>query len=161
MKKSACFTGHREISENPKKLSARLFDVLDKLISMENITDFYAGGANGFDTIAAMNVLELKAKYPDVRLHLVLPCSNDEQTKNWTPAQKYDFKNILARADSVEYTSEYFYRGCMGKRNARLVENASDYCICYLDPEHKSGTAQTVNMSEQKGLTVINLFNKK
>ena len=161
MAKSACFTGHREISENPKKLSARLYDVLDKLISEENITDFYAGGANGFDTIAAINVLKLKSKYPEVRLHLVLPCSNEEQTKNWTPTQKYYFKAVLGRADSVEYTSERYYQGCMGKRNARLVEKASDYCICYLDPEHKSGTAQTVNMSQKKGLTIINVFRKK
>ncbi len=161
MAKSACFTGHREISENPKKLSERLYAVLEKLITEENVTVFYTGGANGFDTIAALDVLKLKSKYPDIRLHLVLPCSNEEQTKNWTPTQKYDFKSVLGQADSVEYTSEHFYKGCMGKRNARLVENASDYCICYLDPDHKSGTAQTVNMSKEKGLTIINLFQKK
>lgn len=160
MGKTACFTGHREISENPKKLSVRLYDLLEKLIKEQELTDFYAGGANGFDTIAALSVLKLRSEYPDIKLHLVLPCSNEEQTKNWTPTQKYDFKNILARADSVEYTSEHFYRGCMGKRNARLVEHASDYCICYLDINHKSGTAQTVEMAKKKGLKVINLFEK-
>lgn len=158
MGRSVCFTGHREISENPKKLGERLYAVLEGLITEQGVTDFYAGGANGFDTIAAKEVLKLRSKYPNVKLHLVLPCSNEEQTKNWTPTQKYDFKNILSRADSVEYTSEHFYRGCMGKRNARLVENAEDYCICFLDPEHKSGTAQTVGMAKKKGLTVINLF---
>lgn len=161
MGKSACFTGHREISENPKKLAARLYAVLEKLVLEDGVTDFYAGGATGFDTIAAQNVLKLRSNNPDLKLHLVLPCSNEEQTRNWTPTQKYDFKIILQRADSVEYTSEHYYRGCMGKRNARLVENAADYCICYLDPEHKSGTAQTVEMARKKGLTVINLFEKK
>ena len=160
MGKSACFTGHRDISENPKRLSERLYAVLDKLISEDNLTDFYAGGANGFDTIAALNVLKLRSKYPDIKLHLVLPCSNAEQTKNWSPTQKYDFKCILGRADSIEYTSEHYFKGCMGKRNARLVENASDYCICYLDINHKSGTAQTVEMSKEKGLKVINLYVK-
>ena len=158
MGKSACFTGHRDISENPKRLSEGLYAVLDKLISEDNLTDFYAGGANGFDTIAALNVLKLRSKYPDIKLHLVLPCSNEEQTKNWSPTQKYDFKSVLSRADSIEYTSEHYYKGCMGKRNARLVENATDYCICYLDINHKSGTAQTVEMSKKKGLIIINLY---
>jgi hypothetical protein len=48
----------------------------------------------------------------------------------------------------------------MSIRNARLVENASGYCICYLDPAHRSGTAQTVELSRKKGLKVINLFEK-
>lgn len=160
MGKSACFTGHREISENPKKLSQRLYPILEKLVTEENITDFYAGGAVGFDTIAAMNVLRLKTDHPEVKLHLVLPCSNEEQTRNWNPTQKYNFKNILARADSVEYTSEHYHSRCMSIRNAKLVENASDCCICYFDPAHRSGTAQTVELSRRKGLKVINLFEK-
>ena len=158
MGRSVCFTGHREISEDPKKLSERLYTLLETLIKEQGATEFYAGGATGFDTIAALDVLKLRSRYSEVKLHLVLPCSNEEQTKNWTPTQKYEFRDILRRADSVEYTSEHYYRGCMGKRNARLVENAEDYCICYLDPEHKSGTAQTVGMANKKGLTVINLF---
>ena len=117
-----------------------------------------AGGAVGFDTIAALNVLRLKEKYNNIRLHLVLPCSNEEQTKNWTAEQKYEFKCILARADSFEYTSEHYHRKCMGVRNAQLVKNATDYCICYLDINHKSGTSQTVKMAEEKGLKVMNLF---
>ena len=158
MSRSACFTGHREISENPKKLSERLYNVLEKLIAEEGITDFYAGGACGFDTIAALDVLKLRSKYPEVKLHLVLPCSNEEQTRNLTPTQKYDFKSVLSRADSIEYTSERFFKGCMGKRNARLVECAVDYCICYYDEQKQGGTAQTVRMSEDKGLKVVNLY---
>ena len=158
MSKSACFTGHRVISEDKKKLSARLYAVLERIINEDEITDFYAGGAVGFDTIVALNVLRLKEKYNNIRLHLVLPCSNEEQTKNWTAEQKYEFKCILARADSVEYTSEHYHRKCMGVRNAQLVKNASDYCICYLDINHKSGTSQTVQMAEEKGLKVVNLF---
>ena len=157
MGKSVCFTGHRVISEDRKKLSERLYTILEKNIAEDDVTDFYAGGAVGFDTIAALNVLKLKEKYSEVRLHLVLPCPNEEQTKNWTAEQKYEFKCILGRADTVEYTSERFYRGCMGVRNAQLVKNANDYCICYLEDGHKSGTWQTVKMAEEKGLKVINL----
>ena len=44
-------------------------------------------------------------------------------------------------------------------RNARLVELASDYCICYWNPKHyRSGTGQTVRMAQKKGIEVIDLF---
>lgn len=161
MGKSVCFTGHRVLSDNPKQLFDRLYPVLERLVIEQGITDFYAGGAVGFDTIAEKCVLRLRDALKDkvkVRLHLVLPCSNEEQTKNWTPEQKYEFRCILQRADSVEYTAQKHDPHCMGRRNAKLVEHATEYCICYYDIHHKSGTAQTVNMAKQKGLQIINLF---
>lgn len=161
MKKTACFTGHRVLSENAKQLFNRLYPILETLVTEQGINDFYAGGAVGFDTIAAKCVLRLRdalKEKAEVRLHLVLPCCNEDQTKNWTPEQKYEFRCILQRADSVEYTAQKHDPQCMGRRNARLVELASDVCICYYDINHKSGTAQTVNLAKQKGLKMINLF---
>lgn len=47
----------------------------------------------------------------------------------------------------------------MKARNARLVELASDYCICYWNPKNfRSGTGQTVRMAQKKGIEIINLF---
>ena len=63
MSKSACFTGHRVISEDRKQLSERLYTILEKIIKEDEVTDFYAGGAVGFDSISALNVLRLKEKY--------------------------------------------------------------------------------------------------
>ena len=90
MKKTACFTGHRILSEPSKQVFDRLYPILEKLVTEQGITDFYAGGAVGFDTVAAKCVLRLRDAMKgkvEVRLHLVLPCSNEEQTKNWTPEQ--------------------------------------------------------------------------
>ena len=42
MKKTVCFTGHRVLSENPKQLFSRLYTVLEKLVTEQGITDFYA-----------------------------------------------------------------------------------------------------------------------
>ena len=162
MSKSACFTGHRELSDNPKQLYDRLLAVLETLVTEQGVTDFYAGGAVGFDTIAEKCVLHLRdvQKQP-VKLHLVLPCSNEEQTRNWNPTQKYEFRCILQRADTIEYTAQKHDPQCMGRRNRRLVELANAYCVCYYDIAHKSGTAQTVNLSKEKGLQIINLFAAK
>ena len=159
--KTVCFTGHRVLSESAKQLFSRLYTVLEKLVTEQGITDFYAGGAVGFDTIAAKCVLRLRdalKEGAEVRLHLVLPCCNEDQTKNWTPEQKYEFRCILQRADSVEYTAQKHDPQCMGRRNAQLVEYATHYCVCYYDINHRSGTAQTVSLARQKGLQIINLF---
>ena len=72
--KTCCFTGHREI---PSKAYRRLFSKTEEMVESlikEGYLFFGAGGALGFDTIAALVVLKLKEKYPDVRLILVLPC---------------------------------------------------------------------------------------
>ena len=161
MERSACFTGHREMSADDYTVSERLDRLLERLVTEEQITDYYAGGAVGFDTIAAKCVLSLREKYPQVKLHLVLPCSNEAQTRTWSEDQKNDFFTILKCADSVEYTGQKPFRGCMAKRNARLAELASEYCICWWEPPRKSGTMQTVGASEKKGLKIVNLYKRE
>lgn len=150
MNKSACFTGHRSISADRTALSDRLYTLLEKLTNERNVTDYYAGGAYGFDAVASSAVIKLREKYPQIKLHLILPCSNAEQTA--------EFQHILAHADSVEYVSEHKTRTCMKQRNARLVELA-DLCICYWNVnDRRSGTGQTVRIAQKKGIEIINLF---
>ena len=70
---SCCFTGHRKI---PQRKSGQIQERLRNEIvtAIQNgYTFFYAGGAIGFDTMAAQAVLELKAQYPHIKLILVLP----------------------------------------------------------------------------------------
>lgn len=159
MKKSVCFTGHRTIAEDKEKLSARLYTLLERLVTEQKVTDFYTGGAVGWDALAALTVLKLRESYPEVKLHLVLPCPFEEQSAKWNEAQKEEHKHIASLADTKEITSEHLSKNAMKIRNARLVELASDYCICYWNPKHyRSGTGQTVRMAQKKGIEVINLF---
>ena len=159
MKKSVCFTGHRTIAENIETLSARLYALLERLVTEQKIMDFYTGGAVGWDALAALTVLKLRESYPEVKLHLVLPCPFEEQSAKWNEAQKQEHKRIASLADTKEFTSEHLGKTAMKIRNARLVELASDYCICYWNPKHyRSGTGQTVRMAQKKGIEVINLF---
>lgn len=159
MKKSVCFTGHRTIAEDKETLSARLYALLERLVTEQKITDFYTGGAVGWDALTALTVLKLRESYPEVKLHLVLPCLFEEQSAKWNEAQKAEHKHIASLADTKELTSEHLGKNAMKIRNARLVELASDYCICYWNPKHyRSGTGQTVRMAQKKGIEVINLF---
>ena len=154
--KKICFTGHRDVRDT-EKVQKTLLNILKSLIN-DGAEDFYAGGAIGFDTLAAAAVIGLRQIYPQIKLHLVLPCCEAEQTARWTDSQKSEYWLILAAADSVEYTSEHYYDGCMKKRNARLIE-LSDCCVCYYnDKKSASGTGQTVRMALKKKIKIVNLY---
>ena len=155
--KAACFTGHRKIKEDTSLLSQRLYETLEKHIPC-GLTDCYIGGAIGFDTIAALTVLRLRKKYPLIKLHLVLPCPSEEQSKDMSDSDRERYNEIVSSSDSIEIVSEQLTRGCMKARNARLVEHA-DICFCYYSEKKvRSGTGQTVRMARRKGIEVVNLF---
>ncbi len=155
--KHVCFTGHRSIKIN-QDLALHLEEILRKLIQEENVVEFYSGGAIGCDTLCAQTVLKLRNEFPYIKLKLILPCGNEEQTALWNDSDKKMFMEILSAADSVEFTSDKYYNGCMKKRNQRLVE-LSDCCVCYYNIRNKfSGTGQTVRIAENKGVPIINLY---
>lgn len=151
--KACCFTGHRKIpSEQYKQIAGRLRKELIQLIE-SGIIYFGAGGALGFDTLAAQAVLSLKADYPQIKLILVLPCH--EQTRGWSAGDIEIYERIRASADKVVYTSEHYDRGCMFHRNRHLVDGSS-VCVAYLT-EQTGGTAYTVRYAKSKGLKIINI----
>lgn len=157
--KTVCFTGYRGV-EDTESVQNRLLQVLEQLIN-GGVTDFYVGGAIGFDTFAADTVLILREKHPHIRLYLILPCCKADQTAKWTATQLAEYDRILLVADGVEYISDKYFNGCMKARNARLVELA-DCCFCYYDNKKSaSGTGQTVRMAEHKGIKIINIFEKE
>lgn len=150
---TCCFTGHRQIDKDDlPELRARLTEKIEELIG-QGVTSFGCGGAIGFDMLAGFVTLDLKAKYPAVKLIMVLPCR--EQDAKWSAREKARYQQLLAGADKIVYVSERYYDGCMKARNAHLVEN-SDHLITYLKRE-RSGAAQTVRMAKERGLTIHNL----
>jgi len=153
--KKCCFTGHRKLKIT-QDLKDKLNNTLENLIN-QGVTDFYAGGALGWDMLCEQTVIELRRKYSHIRLHLILPCSEEEQTKNWNQSDKKQYDEILEKADNIEYVSGNYFRGCMKERNARLVE-LSDCCICYYNiKKSASGTGQTIRMAQKKGIYIIYL----
>ena len=151
--RTVCFTGHRKIpQEHFGVLAQQLKAILVQLID-EGYVYFGAGGALGFDTLAAQTVLKLKTEYPEVKLILVLPCLS--QTRGWSARDIEIYEDIKSNADKVVYTSQEYTRGCMHKRNRHLVDNSS-VCVCYLT-ESTGGTAYTIDYAKKNSLTVINL----
>ena len=150
---TCCFTGHRKIPlDQLECVTQRLRDAVIASIK-DGYQYFGAGGALGFDTLAAQTVLNLKKDYQQIKLILVLPCKT--QTRGWKQEDIEEYNRILKAADKVVYTSQDYYNGCMHKRNRHLVDNSS-LCICYLT-ERTGGTAYTVDYARKVGCRVINL----
>lgn len=151
--KTCCFTGHREIpGQDRKKIAENLEKTVTDLID-KGYLYFGAGGAYGFDALAAQTVLKLKKHYPNIKLILVLPCRT--QTRGWDAKDVNEHERIKAQADKVVYTSQAYTRDCFHKRNRHLVDHSS-VCVCYQTKE-TGGTVYTTTYANAVGVEVINI----
>ena len=166
--KYCAFTGHRphkfpwKYDETDRRciaLKAALTAQITKLAEA-GVTDYYSGGADGVDCWAAIVVLNLRAQNPILKLHLILP--HEGQEVKWSdPAQKR-YRYILEQADSVQYVSREYYKGCMLDRNHRLVE-AAGLLLAVYNGEQRGGTAATVRYARKLGrnILILNIAEKE
>lgn len=151
---ACCFTGHRLIPpQDEVMLRQKLYACINELHCAHAISTFYAGGALGFDTMAAQAVLKARKQCPDIRLILVVPYAG--QSAGWCEAGQAEYAEIIAAADKVVCLAEHYFNGCMQQRNRFLVDH-SGICVCYLT-ESTGGTAYTVKYAQKRGLAIYNL----
>lgn len=156
-----CFTGHRPNAlpafgrENTEEMQQLIY-LLDRAVNdaLENgVSDFYVGGAQGFDTLAAEAVLRMRWLFPALSLHLALP--GRDQTKGWSSQDLSRYETILQSASEVWYASELCSPESMRRRNRYLVDH-NGRCIAYLR-RMRGGTLYTVNYALDSGIPVDNL----
>ena len=152
--KTCCFTGHRVIAPAHREAVARRLERQIRQLIQDGICDFIAGGARGFDTLAAETVLGLRQGFPHIRLILALPCR--DQTRGWSQGEKLQYERIAARADVVHYLAETYDSGCMMRRNRFMVEHSTS-CVFYLI-RMRSGTYKTVEYAMEQGHTLYNIL---
>ena len=153
---TVCFTGHREMpARSTIMVPTRLKALLRQLIA-RGATHFRAGGAMGFDTLAALCVLELQEEFPHIKLDLMLPCH--DQTKYWNADSIKVYDYIMSKASSAIFVSDKFTNYCMMQRNRRLVDG-SQVCIAYLTKslDSKGGTPYTFAYAIKNGLETYNV----
>ena len=151
--KTVCFSGHRMIPENQRSEIYNQLLITVSILIQKGYRYFGAGGALGFDTMAAQAVLTLKQSFPHIRLILVLPCRT--QADYWCTHDKEIYESIKASADKIVYISKNYTHDCMRKRNQHLV-NYSSLCLCYLK-KTAGGTAYTVKYAKENNLQIINI----
>ena len=146
-----CFTGHKQLpTKEIKTIIKRLNDEIDHLIH-QGVTNFMAGGALGFDTIAASLIIAKREMGYPVKLILVLPC--DQQNGLWTPEQTKLYEQIIKEADGLYYISDEHKANSLTTRN-RFMVNKSDFCICY-STQNEGETFQMVIYAKEKGINLI------
>lgn len=147
-----CFSGNREIpsANGYTALRNAVRKAAEDLIR-KGYTDFYCGGALGFDTLCAIEIIELKAVYPYLKLIIAVPFK--EQSERWSPYQKIRYENLLGLADETvtvcDTPSKYAYI----VRNRYMVDRCS--ALIYFQRKSSGGTKSTVEYAQKQGLTLI------
>lgn len=154
--RTVCFTGHRNIERAHMLALPELLKAEIARQAKAGAVHFRAGGAIGFDTLAALCVLEQKKMYPHIKLDLILPCR--DQDAEWNESNRQAYRFVLQSADSVSYVRERYSEGCMLERDRRLVEG-SDVCVAFLT-KSRGGTAYTAAYALKNGLEFVNLFDE-
>lgn len=152
--KTCFFTGHRAIAAADipmvrRALSCAVMDMINR-----GVLDFIAGGAVGFDMLAADTVAELKCEYEGLRLILYIPCVGHD--RRWKNEDKESLERLILTADEVHYISETYDHECMMRRNAAMVRDAY-YCLAWYNKSCRGGTAKTVSMAKKTGCCIRNL----
>ena len=76
---TVCFTGHRSVSKDEiPLLRDSLHNVIEKCW-LNGYRWFICGGAVGFDTLAAEEILSFRNLHPEIGLLLAIPCENQDR----------------------------------------------------------------------------------
>lgn len=148
------FTGHRNLTHDQLSAAEPELKRLITLLAAHHVHTFIAGGALGFDTLAAATVINLRrTAFPHIKLVLALPCP--EQANHWSVADRALYWDIRENADEVCMISPAYTAGCMQKRNRYMVDRSS-YLISYV-ARRSGGSYSTLQYAQKQGLQIQNL----
>ena len=149
---TCCFFGHRTINETDE-LRTKITEVVERLITDENVDTFLFGSKSEFDRLCLELVTKLKEKYPHVKRIYVraeFPIINESYTAY-----------LLKYYDDTYYPEKLHGAGraVYVERNYEMIKN-SKYCIVYYDEQNapttrKSGTKIALGYAIKKGREII------
>ena len=153
LKETSCaFSGNRELPKG-KALERLKTDAENAIMTLiyKGYTDFYAGGAQGFDMLCELTVLKFRTQGYDVKLHIAAPFEG--QDKKWSADNKIIYSHIIKLADEVTYASQEEATEAYFIRNRAMVD-ASSVLICF-QRKNSGGTEYTINYAQKQGLEIV------
>ena len=159
MGKVLCFTGHRPnklfgydlYAKGNIAICKKLYELCERAIVNAGVDTFITGMALGIDQWAALVILKLKKKYPNIKLVAAVPCRS--QSSVWSEAQQQTYQYILEKCDKVAVLSERYTPSCMQERNKWMVDH-SDFVLAVWDGT-KGGTRNCIAYAKMKGKTIV------
>ena len=141
--KTCCFFGHCEVTHNIRE---KLTAIIEKLITEQNVIEFYVGHQGQFDGMVYSVLKELKEKYPQIRYTVVLAYLPDEHIK-----EVYGEDTLFP--DGMENVPKKF---AISKRNEWMIQQ-SGFAVCYV---HKitGDAAKFREKAEKRGLRIIDIL---
>lgn len=164
-KVTIAFTGHRPKdlpSEFGYDYSAKSWKETKEIIKLASkllkVTNFIAGGAQGFDTAAALAVLEMREKEnPEIKLQIECPFRGQEL--GWGEEAQKLYTEINEKANIVNFLSDNYKGKYLYQRRNEIMVDQADYIFAFWNGKKYGGTYNTVSYARKKGKPVINLYN--
>lgn len=159
--KGVAFTGYRLAkilrSGTPPELlneiAKRTYEAI-KSLADDGYTHFYSGMSDGYDLIAAEQVLRLKATNPEVQLIAVIPFKGQEL--RYSDADKAMYHSVLKSADKAVILAENNTDNSQFlQRNDYLLAH-STALVCYYDGK-RGGTMYTYNRAVKTKMSITNI----
>ena len=141
---AACFFGHREITHN---IRPKLTEIIEKLIAVDGVTEFYVGHQGQFDIMVYSVLKELGEKFPQIRYTVVLAYMPNEHIK-----ELYGENTLFP--GGMENVPKRF---AISKRNDWMLKH-SDTAIFYVW-KVTGGASKFKEKAEKKGLKIIDILN--
>ena len=133
------FFGHRDC---PDAIRPALQEAILRLISDENVDQFYVGHQGKFDRLALAVLEQTAAVYPHIRYQVVLAYLPAHRDEAFSPAN-----SLLP--EGIESVPKRF---AITHRNRWMAAHA-DYVIAYV--RHRGGASQFTVLARRKGKQVI------
>ena len=153
---TCCFTGHRpaklpwgkdERDPRCQALKRALARSIETAYE-KGYRHFICGMALGCDFYFCEAVLELREKYPDVRMEGAVPCPT--QADGWSAEHRERYRSLLERCDWETLVQHSYDPGCMMRRNRYMVDHASRIIAVY--DGTAGGTRNTLAYAMGSGL---------
>ena len=135
MNNTCCIFGHRTINET-QYLRTKITEVIEKLITDENVDTFLFGSKSRFNSLCLELVTKMKEKYPHIKRIYV---------RAEFPVINNDYKTYLMSF----YEDTYYPEKIRGAGRAAYVErnyemiNKSKHCIVYYDEGNSPTTRKS------------------
>ncbi len=150
-----CFAGHRpnKMRFGEKEIKPLLEKAIDKAVADGYVT-FITGMAMGTDIWAAEIVLDRKKSNKELHLVCALPHPGFESRRSM--AERVRFNKIIKKADLIKKINDHYFTGCYQVRNEWMVDR-SNLVISAFNGQ-KSGTKNTIDYANRKGVCVVNVL---
>lgn len=144
-----CFAGHGQLSYG-EDVYEKLIEVLKRLVTDENVTEFFVGNYGSFDSLCAKAVRHIKEEFPHINLTLVIPYLTKEIENNKDYFNSA-FDSILV-ADMTENTPKAIK---ILKCNEYMVRK-SEFVVAYVKYSF-GGAYKAIEFAQRKGKKEINI----